>query len=480
MSERAEAQSQTRGWQSLARLDSDILQNHPDRAKLVLFAAASRLQTGLIQEARECLILAHEWGGSKKLLGQILIAGIHNSLGRAATLSKRKDHAYSHFEKAIQIGLQSPDVRLLAPALSRSQQKKRNAIPHSVGLTHGGDTSDKTMDAKADRLLQSCFANQDIHVVTDALLDDTTLHQGLYCLLMLKLAQTFAVNKDRLTATHYLRQGQHYFDEASTSTQVQFLELLVHIGRADTAADITMSRALQGLPAVPVNEASAKAIRHSYEQARALQDKKSEHGHDLLLGWLHHNLSKLAPLDAKRVVIEVGTTREDIPGQGSTAKIAEFCAKHGLDFITVDMDPHNSRMAQAMFARNNMPFAAVTKKGEDYLRDYTGRMDFVFLDAYDFDHGKHSELRQSRYERFLGNRIDELACHQMHLDCAESVLKKLAADGIVCIDDTWRDEHDRWTAKGTLAIPYLLENAFTLIEARNRAALLKPPTAGAR
>jgi hypothetical protein len=59
------------------------------------------------------------------------------------------------------------------------------------------------------------------------------------------------------------------------------------------------------------------------------------------------------------------------------------------------------------------------------------------------------------------------------------VLKKLAVDGVVCIDDTWRDEQDRWTAKGTLAMPYLLENAFTLVEARNRAALLKPSAAGA-
>lgn len=110
-------------------------------------------------------------------------------------------------------------------------------------------------------------------------------------------------------------------------------------------------------------------------------------------------------------------------------------------------------------------------KGEDYLRDLDGGVDLIFLDAYDFDHGMHSELRQSRYEKFLGSRIDEQACHQMHLDCAQSLVGKLWAHGVVCVDDTWLEE-GRWTAKGTLAMPHLLQHGFDLVEARNRAALL--------
>jgi hypothetical protein len=34
-------------------------------------------------------------------------------------------------------------------------------------------------------------------------------------------------------------------------------------------------------------------------------------------------------------------------------------------------------------------------------------------------------------------------------------------------------EDGRWSAKGTLAMPYLLANGFELVEARNRAALLR-------
>src|SRR3546814_1660048 len=107
------------------------------------------------------------------------------------------------------------------------------------------------------------------------------------------------------------------------------------------------------------------------------------------------------------------------------------------------MDPHNTAAAGAMFKKLGVGFQAVNDKGEDFLRAYADDMDFVFLDAYDFDHGKHSELRQSRYKKFLGSEIDEIACHEMHLDCAKSVHLKLSAGGLVCIDDTWIDDGKR-------------------------------------
>jgi hypothetical protein len=175
--------------------------------------------------------------------------------------------------------------------------------------------------------------------------------------------------------------------------------------------------------------------------------------------------------DTQPIVIEIGTTREDVPFQGSTKIIAEFCKKHSFHFITVDMDPHNTHAADLAFKKMGVDFQAITMKGEDYLRDYSGRMDFVFLDAYDYDHGHHSELRQSRYRKYLGNPIDEQLCHQMHLKCARSVLSKISNLGAICIDDTWLFE-GHWTAKGALAVPFLLENGFRLLEARNRAALI--------
>jgi hypothetical protein len=60
----------------------------------------------------------------------------------------------------------------------------------------------------------------------------------------------------------------------------------------------------------------------------------------------------------------------------------------------------------------------------------------------------------------------------MHLECAQALHSKLSATGVICVDDTWLDD-GKWRAKGTLAVPYLLEHGFEIVEARNRAALLR-------
>jgi hypothetical protein len=114
--ERARTQWQFGDWNSLAHLDRDTLQHHPDRAHLALLAAAGQLQTGLDTEAKENIRLAQEWGVSKKLISQILIAGAHNSLGRAAAIGNQAYRALQHFESAITIGSPASDAKLLTEA----------------------------------------------------------------------------------------------------------------------------------------------------------------------------------------------------------------------------------------------------------------------------------------------------------------------------------------------------------------------------
>lgn len=119
--ERARTQWQFGDWQSLAQLNRDILQHHPDRAKLALLAAAGRLQTDKAADAKQFIRLAQDWGISKKLIIQILIAGVHNSLGRAAAIGNQEHRALQHFEKAIVIGHPEADVHLLLKARTRQQ-----------------------------------------------------------------------------------------------------------------------------------------------------------------------------------------------------------------------------------------------------------------------------------------------------------------------------------------------------------------------
>lgn len=133
--ERARTQWQFGDWQSLTRLDRDTLQHHPDRAKLALLAAAGQLQAGGVGLARQFIRLAQDWGCSNKLLMQILAAGVHNSLGRAAAHGGSHERAYKHFEKAIRLGSAGSDTRLLTQARASEQFSQ-------LGLKPPKDTGD--------------------------------------------------------------------------------------------------------------------------------------------------------------------------------------------------------------------------------------------------------------------------------------------------------------------------------------------------
>lgn len=119
--ERARTQWQFGDWESLARLNRETLEHHPDRAKLALLAAAGRLQQGQAQAARQFTRCAQDWGCSKKLISQILVAGVHNNLGRAAAVAGQQHRALKHFESAIANGAQGANRQLLEQARSSQQ-----------------------------------------------------------------------------------------------------------------------------------------------------------------------------------------------------------------------------------------------------------------------------------------------------------------------------------------------------------------------
>jgi hypothetical protein len=330
----------------------------------------------------------------------------------------------------------------------------------------------------AARWAEQCVKAPDVHEAVDAFRKThfKTFDADEQLAFFMALAHELStVRKDRMTALSYLQYAVRTTTHWTPTSGAAMVVALAEMGSANLAAELVSKLGVRGIGPIVLSEKHRKFIEKSLETIHQTAAKKSEHGHDLLLSFLEKHIKqyKTQLVPRKPTLIEIGTTREDVPGQGSTRKIAVFCKQHDIDFITVDMDPHNTLLATEMFsALGTAHFQAITGKGEDYLRDYQGDLDFVFLDAYDFDHGNHSELRQSRYERFLGSRIEEAQCHAMHLDCARSVHSKLSAGGVVCIDDTWL-ENGKWTAKGTLAMPFLLDNGFELLEARNRAALLR-------
>lgn len=124
--ERARTQWQFGDWESLIQLDRETLQHHPDRAKLALLAAAGLLQTGNDAEAREFILLAQDWGVARMLIAQILVAGVYNSLGRAAIAARQQSRSFQHFEKAISIGMPGSHAKLLTQARISEQLSQMN------------------------------------------------------------------------------------------------------------------------------------------------------------------------------------------------------------------------------------------------------------------------------------------------------------------------------------------------------------------
>lgn len=122
--ERARTQWQFGDWPSLASLDIDVLKFHPERAKLALLSAAGHSQLGAQEEARQRVRLAMSWGCSRRLVAQVLAAGVHNSLGRAAASAGMAPRALEHLRSAVALGTPGADLRLMSQARINEQYRQ--------------------------------------------------------------------------------------------------------------------------------------------------------------------------------------------------------------------------------------------------------------------------------------------------------------------------------------------------------------------
>ena len=119
--EKARIQWQFGDWQRLVKLERNLLENHPDRAKLALLIAAGHIQLNNNQQARQYLRLASEWGCDKKLISQLLVSGVYNSLGKLSAINGQGQRALQHFESAIVIGAPTSEINLLTQARASKQ-----------------------------------------------------------------------------------------------------------------------------------------------------------------------------------------------------------------------------------------------------------------------------------------------------------------------------------------------------------------------
>ena len=111
--ESARTQWQFGDWGSLAALTVERIQHHPERAKLALLAAAGRFQCADLNDAHRFVRMAQDWGCSKRLAGQILTSGAHQSLAEAAKRLGQDERAQRHWAESVKWSGVPGDLRLL-------------------------------------------------------------------------------------------------------------------------------------------------------------------------------------------------------------------------------------------------------------------------------------------------------------------------------------------------------------------------------
>jgi predicted O-methyltransferase YrrM len=170
-------------------------------------------------------------------------------------------------------------------------------------------------------------------------------------------------------------------------------------------------------------------------------------------------------------LVEVGTTREKLEGQGSTVRLAKLAAQLGIRFVTVDMDPANTQQARRDL-RGIRGAAAVTSKGEDFLASFGEPIVAAYLDAFDIQHGGHSAYRVERYRTLLDAEITDQAAAEMHRACAEALVPRMVEGGLIVIDDTTTDGAS-FAGKGATAVPLLLSRGFRIVASTPTAIALQ-------
>ena len=149
---------------------------------------------------------------------------------------------------------------------------------------------------------------------------------------------------------------------------------------------------------------------------------------------------------------------------------------NNMKFISIDMDPKCSENALNFCKKHNFDnYLIKTMKGEDFLQNYKEKIDFIYLDAFDFWHPGHSDVRKESYKKNLCVELseDDKLCHQMHYECAYHMInnKCVTKDTIICHDDIVTSDAKK--GKGVLSIPYLLENKFKITKYESKGMILE-------
>lgn len=288
-----------------------------------------------------------------------------------------------------------------------------------------------------------------------------------------RLSQFVSEQKAEITALQRSVSEVHNANDASNRELRSAIELLEEKDSDLDAAVEKISCESLSLDILVVFRTLKSLWNGENALKRLEQHQTGEHGHEVLMASLVNEEQLNPGTLAGKTLIEIGTTRERILGQRSTQKLSIFTMATNMEFLSVDMDPKNTASANRFIRYVNPTSRAVTEKGEDFLREYDGDLDYIYLDAFDFYHEFHTESRKISYKEYLQTEITDESCWHMHNQCAETIIERMPVGGIVALDDTWTTKDGEYGGKGKLAAPLLLNNGFEVISSTKKTLCLK-------
>lgn len=189
------------------------------------------------------------------------------------------------------------------------------------------------------------------------------------------------------------------------------------------------------------------------------------HGHNLFL-----YIIKKRNKDFKNF-LEIGSTREEIYGQGSTKIIAEYCENRMINFTSVDADIKNVNRLNISLGHLKY-FNIIFDKGENFLKKTTNKYDCVYLDAFDIEKKIDNLNRNEFYEKIYHTSITNENSENIHLEIVMSLKEKINEKAIIVFDDTFINK-DKFYGKGGKAIPFLRNIGFKVIAQNSNSVALE-------
>jgi FkbM family methyltransferase len=120
-------------WQKLADINLESIINHQSISIIAALKAAGYQQINDEKNTRKYIGIAKSLGCEPRLIAKILIAGVHNSLGKIAAINENKDKIESHFNAAVDIG-DKKNANLVKHSRAVREMTSLGLLPQAASL----------------------------------------------------------------------------------------------------------------------------------------------------------------------------------------------------------------------------------------------------------------------------------------------------------------------------------------------------------